>query len=374
MSQQVVIDYSGISIKVSAQCENAVHSLCKIDKVLNKINETSKTLIDNQIQNYENYLLNAKEKIKREIEYFQQKLNDYKRRQKIITNNHDIQYAEFLKIQKDLENQSQNLQNTVNELTGSKLEVINDMIDKNLQNAGNIAMQNLQNQAYGIKDLNEKILNEINTIEDIALREITYSQYIQNTSLSLDEVLKQGQSTYEKIQDEVIESKQEELIDELKSNLKSSGVGQDEIENIISVEKFNAQTYDELNKKANNAIIDEKVRKETLSIILKAIRERGFIVDSKKNIKLNKEKDVVVVLAQKADGKTAKFEISLNGKFMYHFDHYEGMACQKDIEPFINDLENIYGIDILHKEVVWENPDKISTQKYQYVKTNKNTN
>lgn len=45
---------------------------------------------------------------------------------------------------------------------------------------------------------------------------------------------------------------------------------------------------------------------------------------------------------------------------------------QKDIEPFLEDLKNIYDINILHEEVNWENPDKIQTQKYQYVDVNKN--
>ena len=40
--------------------------------------------------------------------------------------------------------------------------------------------------------------------------------------------------------------------------------------------------------------------------------------------------------------------------------------------PFLEDLKNIYDINILHEEVHWSNPDKIQTQKYQYINTNKN--
>ncbi len=49
-------------------------------------------------------------------------------------------------------------------------------------------------------------------------------------------------------------------------------------------------------------------------------------------------------------------------------------ACKKDIAPFLEDLKNIYDIDITHEEITWENPDKIQTQKYQYVNKNKGTN
>ena len=37
MSQQVTVDYQGVSIQVQAKCDTAVHSLCQIDKVLDRI-------------------------------------------------------------------------------------------------------------------------------------------------------------------------------------------------------------------------------------------------------------------------------------------------------------------------------------------------
>ena len=42
------------------------------------------------------------------------------------------------------------------------------------------------------------------------------------------------------------------------------------------------------------------------------------------------------------------------------------------VEPFLEDLKNIYDINILHEEVQWENPDKIQKMHYQHVDTNKN--
>lgn len=124
----------------------------------------------------------------------------------------------------------------------------------------------------------------------------------------------------------------------------------------------------------NTAIADEKIRKETLKVIIKSIKDRGFVVDTKKNLKIDRQRNVVKLVAVKPDGKTAEFEISLNGKFMYRFEGYEGQACNKDINPFIEDLKNVYDINILHEEVQWSNPDKIQAQKYQYMNTNKGKN
>ena len=58
----------------------------------------------------------------------------------------------------------------------------------------------------------------------------------------------------------------------------------------------------------------------------------------------------------------------------YKFDGYEGQACQEDLQPFMNDLADIYDVKVLKKTEIWSNPDKISTMKYQTINKNKGTN
>src|SRR5574344_1739324 len=117
-----------------------------------------------------------------------------------------------------------------------------------------------------------------------------------------------------------------------------------------------------LRKKATAEIIGEGVRRQTLRIIIKTIEDKGFIVD-RKNIKINKDSNEVVAIAQKASGEKAEFRMFLDGKFIYRFDGYEGQACQKDIQPFMADLEEIYGIKVTSREEIWSNPDKNMTMK-----------
>ena len=45
---------------------------------------------------------------------------------------------------------------------------------------------------------------------------------------------------------------------------------------------------------------------------------------------------------------------------------------EKDIEPFMTALEEVYGIHVTERQEIWANPDKISTMKYQAMNTNKN--
>lgn len=364
MSQQVTVDYQGISIQVQAQCDTAVHSLCNIDKTLERIHETASKLESSKVKQYEEYLMKSKTVIKDKIEVFKATLEKYKDARAYSINNHQPQYAEFLKFTKRVQKESRELTNLVNELTGSKLAVIDQMIDEGLLNAGQESAQNLLNKMNGVLNISQSIIERINQIEDVSLRELAYREMVNeaNAGLGFDELVSKAQAEY----DILVGKKTRQVIEECKAELKANGVAPETVEN--------AMTVDEANAMMNAAITDEKVRKETLKVIIKAIKERGFIVDTKKNLKIDKEKNIVKLVALKASGQTAEFEIQLNGKFMYHFEGYEGLACNKDITPFIEDLKNVYDINILHEEVEWSNPDKIQTQKYQYVNKNKGTN
>ena len=291
-------------------------------------------------------------------------MEKYKDARAYSINNHQPQYAEFLKFTERVQKESRELTNLVNELTGSKLAVIDQMIDEGLLNAGQESAQNLLNKMNGVLNISQSIIERINQIEDVSLRELVYREMVNeaNAGLGFDELVSKAQAEY----DILVGKKTRQVIEECKVELKANGVAPETVEN--------AMTVDEANAMMNAAITDEKVRKETLKVIIKAIKERGFIVDTKKNLKIDKEKNIVKLVALKASGQTAKFEIQLNGKFMYHFEGYEGLACNKDSTPFIEDLKNVYDINILHEEVEWSNPDKIQTQKYQYVNKNKGTN
>ncbi len=361
MSQQVTVDYQGISIQVQAKCDTAVNSLYQIDKVLDRIHRTAIKLETTKVKEYEEYLQKSKETIKKKIEAFKKTLEKYKGAKAYSVNNqHD--YQQFINITNQIQAESTQFTNIVNELTGSKLAVIDQMIEEGLLNAGKASTQTMLNKLSGVVSISNDILSKINSIEDVSLRELAYKEVLKNDKLSFDEVLTNAKNEYNIL----LEKKTKSVIQEYKEELKSKGMSTESLDKVKSI--------DEANAIANETITDETVRKETLKVIIKAIKDRGFIVDTKNNLKIDKEKNIVKLVALKASGQLAEFEIKLNGKFMYHFDEYEGHACKKDIEPFLEDLKNIYDINILHEEVTWENPDKIQTQKYQYINKNKGAN
>ena len=350
MSHQVVISYNSLTIQVKAQCDTAVHSLCSIDKVINKIHNTAYKLETTKVKEYENYLLKAKEEISNKIEEFKEYIEKFKKQ--------SDSYNKYSQNSKMIQNKASELTNFVNDLTGSKLAVIDQMINEGLLNAG----QNILDKMNGVLHLDENMISKVNAIEDVSLRELAYREVVNKNAFSFEEVLQKAQKKY----DILLGKNTKHVIEEYKEELRTNGISDVFLDKVA--------TIPEATKVVNEAITNEEIRKETLKVIIKAIKDRGFIVDTKKNLKIDREKNIVKLVALKASGQRAEFEIQLNGKFMYHFDGYEGLACNKDIEPFMNDLKNIYDINVLHEEVEWSNPDKIQTQRYQYVNKNKGTN
>lgn len=120
-------------------------------------------------------------------------------------------------------------------------------------------------------------------------------------------------------------------------------------------------------RRCDTAVMDESVRKSAISAIAKSVSSLGFIVDPR-NIRLIREDNLVTISAQKPGGQRAEFSVSLDGRFVYKFDGYEGLACEKDIDAMTADLEKVYGIKTEDTQVVWSNPDKKSNMYHAEMK------
>ena len=109
-----------------------------------------------------------------------------------------------MKTRQELEKQSSELIDIVNDLTGSKLAVIDQMIDEGLLNASNVLLDKVNGVLHYSKDL----LNKINQIEDISLRELAYRELInsENNELSFEEILSKAQSEYDLLLNKKTES------------------------------------------------------------------------------------------------------------------------------------------------------------------------
>ena len=170
---------------------------------------------------------------------------------------------------------------------------------------------------------------------------------------------------------QLLEVQREEQLSEIRSEMKTSGVALEVIERVLKNDRAGnvQEQISSIREQATEEIISEQKRKKALKSIKESIKKLGFLIP-KGGIKIQRDMDEVVFIAQRPSGEKAEFRISLNGKFAYHFGGYEGQACEKDITPFLADLEEVYGIQITSQEELWRNPDKLSTQHYQTADVN----
>lgn len=360
MSHQVQIDYQGVAIQCQSVCELAEARLKELDEMLVKVQASSSSLMNDR----------ATELVK------------------AIEKERDDLLSQFKAVREQAEVQAKNrnnsitgtlanartLQQSVDRLSSKKLIEFESLLHTLLDESVNNEFKRIHEQSRGIVAVDSYTQQLIDSISDTTLKQFTYLAFLQDNTLSGERLLAAGKLLMEKAVSATYESRYEAETAKIRAELEAAKV------DALTVKKITEETGDSAKEKfiamreaATQEIIGEKVRQKSLRIIMKAIQERGFIVD-KKNIKIKRDTNEVVLVALKASGEKAEFRVFLDGKFMYDFRGYEGQACQKDIEPFMRDLEEIYGIKVTNQTEIWSNPDKISTMKYQAMNTNKNKN
>lgn len=363
MSHAAVINYQSLSIECKAICSVTENTLANIDELLNHISTTSKTVTSAKIEEYKRYLTSERESVASQIEDLRQKADEQAKLGSRAASNEQMRHRN------DLINAASSLKSVASNISISKIEVLRKLIDEELVNISTQTKNELSGRRDDRNKIGEVILKKIEQIQDVSLREMAYRTASDDAyqNKTFEEMMTIAENSLESLKTDLLLEHQEKLMAKIRLSMEKAKVDQDTIDKTLK----SSTNIEALQTKAEQEIIGEQVRKESLKIIIKAIEARGFIVDKKNNIKIDKELNVVNVVAKKASGQTAQFKIYLDGKFYYKFDGFEGQACQEDIEPFMSDLENIYGIKITGKQDVWSNPDKLSSQKYQTYDTNK---
>ena len=342
MSHAVQINYKQIAIQCHSICEVAENQVAELDKMLADLEGSSSRLLNDQT-----------EALRKQIEREKREL---------------IRSIEAVKAQADKRTLTTTagaraLQRQANELAAGRLAEMRALLDSLLSESIASNQARMIDRANGVVRLDEATKKFLDTIEDEVLRQFVYIAFVRDSSLSGTALLEAGKA----LMNESVEARYEKEAELIRAELVAAKVSPETVEKIVGAGKPLA----EIREAATTEIVGEKVRQKSMKLIMKAITERGFIVD-KKNIKINRETNEVTMVALKASGERATFKIFLDGKFIYDFRGYEGQACQKDIEPFMTALEEVYGIHVTERQEIWSNPDKISTMKYQAMNTNKN--
>lgn len=365
MSQSAVIQYEAIALQCNAICKVAKKEAKKIDGLIESINKTSSDLLTNRVIAYQKALQKEKTSLLDAIDSLIKRSNKLKEKGRVVTG---VGSQEFQRRNEVIELAS-GLQAKANSLSTNKIQVLEHLINEELLNVGSNIKEKKIKESSGLIEVKESLLKEINLIEDITLRHSTFivAELKENEGLDFPVLLEKGKAYLKDLTNNVKKENKTKMMKLIKREMEEANVTSEIIKETLNEDS----DIDEIRQRATKEIVNEDIRKESLKIILKTIRDRGFIVDTKRNIKIDREKNEVLLVGQKPSGQKAEFKIYLDGRFIYHFDGYEGQACQEDLQPFLEDLENIYGFEMEETAIIWSNPDKIATQKYQRINVRK---
>ena len=359
MSHAVQINYEQIAVQCHSICEVAENQVAELDKMLADLEGSSSRLLNDQTEALRKQIEREKNQLLKEIQAVLARA-DEDAKKGIVTGDSDrLNVGQT----RSVITTAEQLRTRVNELAAGRLAEMRALLDSLLSESIALNQARMIDRANGVVRLDEATKKFLDTIEDEILRQFVYIAYVRDSSLSGNALLEAGKA----LMSESVEARYEKEAELIRAELAAAKVPTETVEKIVGAGKPLA----EIREAATTEIVGEKVRQKSMKLIMKAITERGFIVD-KKNIKINRETNEVTMVALKASGERATFKIFLDGKFIYDFRGYEGQACQKDIEPFMTALEEVYGVHVTERQEIWSNPDKISTMKYQAMNTNKN--
>lgn len=356
MSHSVQIDYQGIAIQCQSICEVAEKQLAELDAMLARLEKTSIRIMTQQAADLTAAINKERNTLNNQLEAV---LEQAKKNAETRSGGSCLGSA-------------QNLQNAVNELASKRLIEFQSLLQTLLGESIQEHQRKMREQNNGVVTIDSRTQTLLDGIGDEVLRQFTYLAYLSDNTLVGDKLLQAGQTLMEQMVNQTYEERYEVERAKIRAELEASRIAPETINKAIDEVQGSAQEkLTSIRQNATAEIVGEKVRQKSLKIIMDAIKQRGFVVD-KKNIKIKRDTNEVIMVALKASGEKAEFRIFLDGKFIYDFHGYEGQACQKDIEPFMHDLEEVYGIKVTKQTEIWSNPDKISTMKYQAMNTNKN--
>ncbi len=349
MSHSVLIDYRNMKGQALGQCKVLCSKLCDVEKALDFLEESSKSIISEKALKYKEYLLSIKKELTLNLKNIESGIENvkdfaYDYENNIIPSTNDISF-------------------NINDLERN-LTLMYSLVNSDLSNSVQESNQKLDEELRFGTSLNTSLITQIELVSDFTLREYMYLEAIKktNNSLIFEEI---QQLAFNKMNNIITKNN----IDNKDTIIKEAKVIMKDLPDDV-VEEVIKQDISIVKEKAYDAIVSEEVRKDTIKTIRKIITSRGFVV-SNNSIKIDRIKNIVNMVGIKANGERAAFTVNMEGQFTYKFDNYEGQACQKDIQPFMDDLENLYNIKVDKKKEIWSNPDKLTKKTYQTQNYNK---
>ena len=113
----------------------------------------------------------------------------------------------------------------------------------------------------------------------------------------------------------------------------------------------------EINELDMKNSIDETLRREIVTSLMKAMRDLGFAVGTPT---IDKDTGGVVLIGTLPSNRSIRFEVNLNGQMEFDMNGFLERKCADHLDEVLGILETNFSITTGPIQHNWKNPDKIS--------------
>ena len=113
----------------------------------------------------------------------------------------------------------------------------------------------------------------------------------------------------------------------------------------------------EIHEKDMKQSIDETLRREIVTSLMKAMRDLGFAVGTPT---IDKDTGGVVLIGTLPSNRTIRFEVNLDGQMEFDMNGFLERKCADHLDEVLGILETNFSITTGPIQHNWKNPDKIS--------------
>ena len=113
----------------------------------------------------------------------------------------------------------------------------------------------------------------------------------------------------------------------------------------------------EIHEKDMKRTVDETLRREILTALMKTMRDLGFAVGRPT---IDKQTGGVVMIGQLPSNRSIRFEVNLDGQMEFDMNGFLERKCADHLDEVLATLEANFNIATGPVQHNWKNPDKIS--------------
>ena len=113
----------------------------------------------------------------------------------------------------------------------------------------------------------------------------------------------------------------------------------------------------EIHQEDTKKSVDEKLRREIITALIKTMRELGFAVGKPT---IDKETGGVVMIGKLPNNRSIRFEVNLDGQMEFDMNGFLERKCADHLDEVLGLLEKNFTIATGPVQHNWKNPDRIS--------------